>query len=110
MARRAIRSDRLIAVLGVAVIVLGTLALWFISQGSGAGFTEEPSALCIIGETIPLNDSPDVVSFFKDTWQNNTPEDVVQKVLSNNSFWDQDLTKIKGLQDLVIGHVRKLIV
>ena len=42
MARRAIRTDRLIAVLGVAVIVLGALALWFVTQGSGGGFTEEP--------------------------------------------------------------------
>ena len=61
------------------------------------------------GEPIPLNDSPDVLSFFKDIWQNNTPEDVVQKVLSNNSFWDQDLTKIKGLQNFVTDHVKKLI-
>lgn len=44
MARRAIRTDRLIAVLGVAVIVLGALALWFATQGSGGGFTEEPTS------------------------------------------------------------------
>lgn len=44
MARRAIRTDRLIAVLGVAVVVLGALALWFFTQGSGGGFTEEPAS------------------------------------------------------------------
>ncbi len=44
MARRAIRTDRLIAVLGVAVLVLGALALWFVTQGSGGGFTEEPAS------------------------------------------------------------------
>lgn len=44
MARRAIRTDRLIAVLGVAVVVLGALALWFVTQGSGTGFTEEPAS------------------------------------------------------------------
>ncbi len=44
MARRAIRTDRLIAVLGVAVVVLGALALWFITRGSGGGFTEEPAS------------------------------------------------------------------
>ena len=43
MARRAIRTDRLIAVLGVAVIVLGALAMWFVTRGSGGGFTEEPA-------------------------------------------------------------------
>ncbi len=41
MARRAIPTDRLIAALGVAVIVLGALVLWFVTRGSGAGFTEE---------------------------------------------------------------------
>lgn len=44
MARRAIRTDRLIAVLGAAVIVLGALALWFVTRGSGGGFTEEPAS------------------------------------------------------------------
>ena len=44
MARRAIRTDRLIAVLGVAVIALGALALWFVNQGAGGGFTEEPAS------------------------------------------------------------------
>jgi len=44
MARRAIRTERLIAVLGVAVIVLGALTLWFITQGTGGGFTEEPAS------------------------------------------------------------------
>lgn len=44
MARRAIRTDRLIAILGVAVLALGVLALWIATQGSGAGFTEEPAS------------------------------------------------------------------
>ncbi len=42
MTRRAMRTDRLIVVLGVAVLVLGVLVLWFVTRGSGAGFTEEP--------------------------------------------------------------------
>lgn len=44
MARRAIRTDRLIAVLGVAVLVLGAALVWFVSQNSGTGFTEEPAS------------------------------------------------------------------
>lgn len=44
MARRAIRTDRLIAILGVAVLVLGALALWFVTRNPGAGFTEEPAS------------------------------------------------------------------
>lgn len=42
MARRAIRTDRLIAVLGAAVLVLGAVVMWFVIRGAGAGFTEEP--------------------------------------------------------------------
>ena len=61
------------------------------------------------GETIPLNDSPEVLSFFRNAWQNNEPEEAVSKTLSNTSFWDLDLTKITGLQDLVLAHVKKLI-
>ncbi len=44
MTRRAMRTDRLIVVLGVAVLVLGVLVLWSITRGSGAGFTEEPAS------------------------------------------------------------------
>lgn len=44
MARRAIRTDRLIVLLGVAVIVLGALALWLAARDSGAGFAEEPAS------------------------------------------------------------------
>ncbi|MDP3369455.1 MAG: hypothetical protein Q8M32_06355 [Brevundimonas sp.] len=44
MARRAIRTDRLIAALGVAVLALGALALWFVTRNPGAGFTEEPAS------------------------------------------------------------------
>ena len=42
MARRAIRTERLIAVLGVAVVLLGALAIWATTQGVGPGFTQEP--------------------------------------------------------------------
>ena len=42
MARRAIQTDRLIALLGAAVIILGALALWLGAREPGAGFDEEP--------------------------------------------------------------------
>jgi hypothetical protein len=44
MARQAIRTDRLIAVLGVAVILLGAVSLWFVTRDAGGGFTQEPPA------------------------------------------------------------------
>ncbi|HZV85190.1 MAG TPA: hypothetical protein VFF48_09410 [Brevundimonas sp.] len=42
MARRTIRIERLIAVLGVAVLLLGALVIWATTQGARPAFTEEP--------------------------------------------------------------------
>ena len=60
-------------------------------------------------EPIPLKDSPEVLSFFKDVWQANPIEDVVRKVLLNTSFWDCDLTQINGLQKLVTRQAQDLL-
>ena len=43
MAARRIRVERLIAVLGIAVVVLGALLLWLATRGGGLG-GGEPSA------------------------------------------------------------------
>ena len=43
MARRAIRTDRLIAVLGVAVLVLGALVLWMTIRNGGVFAEPSPS-------------------------------------------------------------------
>ena len=61
------------------------------------------------GESIPLKDSPDILNFFKETWEANQPEVVVQKVLANSSFWGCDLNQIKGLSELVTRQVKDLI-
>ncbi|MDI1328444.1 MAG: hypothetical protein PSV23_16765 [Brevundimonas sp.] len=44
MARRAIRTDRLIAVLGAAVLLLGAVIVWNTARASRPGFVEEPPA------------------------------------------------------------------
>ncbi len=61
------------------------------------------------GHAIPLNDSPGVLSFFRDAWDTNGAEGVVQKVLSNISFWDCDLTKINNLNDQVTQKVNEIM-
>ena len=43
MAPRRIRAERLIAILGVAVLLLGALILWLVTRGGGLG-GGEPSA------------------------------------------------------------------
>ena len=53
------------------------------------------------GDGIPLNDSQEVLDFFKKVWQTQKADVIVQTVLANESFWGQDLNDIKGLPDVV---------
>jgi tagaturonate reductase len=43
------------------------------------------------GQSIPLNDSPEVLEFFREAWKETDLEVIVRNVLSNESFWGQDL-------------------
>lgn len=60
------------------------------------------------GESIPLNDSADVLRFFESAWQEDNTARVVERILSNEDFWDTDLTKIDGLLEKVIEGVEEL--
>jgi tagaturonate reductase len=60
-------------------------------------------------EVIPLNDSPDVISFMHEAWKENTIEKTVHRILSNISFWEQDLTKIEGLSKAVTSNIKSLL-
>ncbi|GAB3533850.1 tagaturonate reductase [Pontibacter brevis] len=60
------------------------------------------------GKNILLNDAPEVLSFFRNTWLQHKAPDVVQAVLSNTSLWDTDLTKIDGLTAMVTEQVKQL--
>ena len=61
------------------------------------------------GETIPLKDTTAVLDFFKGAWSSNDPSLAVQKVLSNETLWKTDLTRIDGLSDAVLEHVVGLL-
>lgn len=54
-------------------------------------------------ETIPLRDSQEVLSFMESAWTQwsatKDTQSLVQSILSNNSFWEQDLTAISGLAE-----------
>lgn len=45
----------------------------------------------------PVNDSPEIIDFFKTAWNEPVFEKTVTKVLSNVSFWGTDLTRVNGL-------------
>ena len=60
------------------------------------------------GTVIPLNDSPEVLNFFKKGWENQNIDEVVQNVLANQSFWGQDLNKVNGLTEVVSKALKQI--
>jgi tagaturonate reductase len=61
------------------------------------------------GATIPVNDIPDVMAFFKEVWQVQDPYEVVPTLLANTSLWGQDLNQYPGFSDRVIQEVIDLL-
>lgn len=59
-------------------------------------------------EHIPLNDTPEILAFFKQVWQLESAQEVVNAVLANKFFWDTDLTEIPGFADLVATELQAL--
>ncbi|SFU27551.1 tagaturonate reductase [Pustulibacterium marinum] len=53
------------------------------------------------GKELPVNDDEAIVSLIKEIWSTNDFGTISEKVLSNVSFWDQDLTQIKGLNGAI---------
>lgn len=47
---------------------------------------------------LPIKDNVEIVEFFNQFWQENSNGKPLTVVLKNEEFWDQDLTKIEGLQ------------
>ncbi len=61
------------------------------------------------GISIPLNDSPEVLTFFSNAWKKGDVNATVHAVLGNVSFWDQDLTQVPGLEKAVSHEVKALL-
>ncbi|AUS07240.1 tagaturonate reductase [Pseudotamlana carrageenivorans] len=53
------------------------------------------------GETLPVQDSEDIVANFAKIWESNDYNQVAKAVLSNTEYWGEDLTKIEQLTDAV---------
>lgn len=49
------------------------------------------------GQSLPVKDSEDIVSFFDGLWKSDDYEKIARLTLQNKSFWDEDLTEIPGL-------------
>lgn len=53
------------------------------------------------GKTLPIKDSDEIVSEFKEIWSLNDYPKIAAMVLENDNFWGQDLTKIQGLKEAI---------
>jgi tagaturonate reductase len=53
------------------------------------------------GESLPVNDSQEVVSFFSEVWKSDDAGHVANAVLANEKFWGEDLTKISRVAESV---------
>lgn len=49
------------------------------------------------GRKLPVQDDATVISVFDEVWKSTSYQSVSNEILSQVSFWDQDLTKIDGL-------------
>ncbi len=56
----------------------------------------------------PINDTPEVLEFFKTAWATNDPVHVAKAVLGNKSFWGIDLNEIAGANKLVTEDLKKI--
>jgi tagaturonate reductase len=53
-------------------------------------------------KALPLNDEAGIIAKFKEIWANEDYEKVAELALSEKSFWDTDLTQVKGLKAAVV--------
>jgi tagaturonate reductase len=61
----------------------------------------------IRGEAYEIRD--DAASFFYDSWKNNDPDRLVERVLSQTSLWGSDLTALPGFAHTVSEQLNKII-
>lgn len=53
------------------------------------------------GETLPVQDSEDIVAKFAEIWNSNDYFEVAKNTLSIKDYWGEDLTKVKNLTEAV---------
>lgn len=61
------------------------------------------------GESLPLNDTPQVLNFFRDVWRKGDVSTVINDVLANEELWKTDLTKIPGLLSAVESYAAEIM-
>lgn len=53
------------------------------------------------GKALPIKDSQDIVHAFNEVWAKNDTKVVAESILSNTSFWEEDLTNVNQLKEAI---------
>lgn len=60
------------------------------------------------GEPLPVNDTPEIVTFFKSAWASNDPVYAAKVVLGNVDFWGVDLNTLEGVNKYVTESLKEI--
>ena len=57
------------------------------------------------GESLPIQDNPEVISFFEEQWKLDDTYTSVKVILSNIDLWGEDLSQVKNLVDMIADFI-----
>lgn len=60
------------------------------------------------GESLPVNDSKEVLEKFAKIWNSSDYLEIAKKVLSIKEYWGQDLTKVQNLRDAIVFALKEI--
>lgn len=60
------------------------------------------------GEALPVNDTPEILAFFKKVWSYPNLDQVADETLANEALWGKDLTQIPGLSATVTKYLQEI--
>lgn len=61
------------------------------------------------GVPVPVNDTPEILAFFKDAWSKPDPLLLTQRVLGSSELWGEDLNRLPGVTQFVARELQKLM-
>jgi len=61
------------------------------------------------GKPTPVNDAPDVLRFFRETWKDSDTRVIARKILSNQGLWGYDLDFIKDLHNALSENIANIL-
>lgn len=60
------------------------------------------------GATLPVKDGADIVAYFENAWKENDYDKLVENVLGQVAFWDEDLNQVPNLSKSVATALKEI--